>query len=353
MKRLLVFKGTIRLDKLDGFKRSSFGLLLSLLLAGSIDANTSLDSNAVRAAAEYSKRHRGVSFLAIQNGRILLEQNAKTPHRIYSGTKAFWDFAALAATEDGLFDLDDRVADTISAWRDNPRKSQVTIRQLLNFDAGLEPLFFLHEKQLADRDIVAQRARMVAKTGTAFIYGPAALQVFHEIFKAKVRKQSPTHFLERRVLHRLGLGPQRYLPDRAGNPLLATGWILTARQWAKMGQVVLDNGAPVISRKSLEQCWRGTEANRAFSLGWWNNRAAPNGREVDVEQMLIPKWPNQDWRDACLCQDAPSDLVACIGSEGQRLYVIPSLELIAVRQADGGSFSDARFLRLLLGRESR
>ena len=77
----------------------------------------------------------------------------------------------------------------------------------------------------------------------------------------------------------------------------------------------------------------------------------PNGREFDFEQMLIPKWQNQDWRDACLCRDAPDDLVACIGSEGQRLYVIPSLHLIVVRQADGGSFSDAHFLRLLLGRE--
>jgi CubicO group peptidase (beta-lactamase class C family) len=353
MKRLSVFKGTLRVDKLGGFKPSSFGVLLLLLLAGSVEANTSLDSNAVRAAAEYSKRHRGVSFLAIQNGRTLLEQDAKTPHKIYSGTKAFWDFAALAAAEDGLLDLDDRIADTISAWRNDPRKSQVTIRQLLNFDGGLEPLFFLHEKQLADRDIVAERARIVAKPGAAFIYGPAALQVFHEVFKAKLRDQIPTHFLERRVLHRLGLGPQRYLPDRAGNPLLATGWILTARQWAKVGRVVLDDGAPLISRKSLEQCWRGTSANRAFSLGWWNNRAAPNGREFDFEQMLMPKWPNQDWHDACLCRDAPSDLVACIGSEGQRLYVIPSLKLIVVRQADGKSFSDAHFLRLLLGRERR
>ncbi|PYI43717.1 MAG: serine hydrolase, partial [Verrucomicrobia bacterium] len=139
--------------------------------------------------------------------------------------------------------------------------------------------------------------------------------------------------------------------DRAGNPLLATGWILTARQWAKLGHLVLANGAPVISRNSLEQCWRGTTANRAFSLGWWNNRAAPDGREFDFEQMLIPKWQNQDWRDGCLCHDAPGDLVACIGSEGQRLYVIPSLQLIVVRQANGGSFSDAHFLRLLLGRE--
>jgi len=330
-----------------------FGALLLLSLAAPTSATASLDSAAVRAAAEYSARHRGVSFLAIQNGRTLQEQDAKTPHKIYSGTKAFWNLAALAAAEDGWLDLDNRVADTITIWRNDPRKARVTIRQLLDFDSGLEPVFSLQQTQSGDRNTAAIRARMVAEPGGAFTYGPAALQVFHQVLKAKLGDQTPTRFLERRVLHRLGLGRQRYLPDRAGNPLLATGWILTAREWAKVGRVVLNNGGPVISRQSLEQCWRGTAANRAFSLGWWNNRAAGDGREVDFEQMLMPKWPNQDWRDACLCRDAPSDLVACIGSEGQRLYVIPSLQLIVVRQADGGSFSDAQFLRLLLGRERR
>jgi len=321
------------------------------LLAGS--AVASLDPAAVGAAAEYSARHRGFSFLAIQDGRTLLEQNAKTPHKIYSGTKAFWDLAALAAAEDGLLNLDERVVGTLTSWRSDPRKAQVTIRQLLNFDSGLEPEFFLHETQSGDRDATAMRARMVAEPGSAFIYGPAALQVFHRVLKEKLRGDSPTHYLERRVLHRLGLGSQRYLDDRAGNPLLATGWILTARQWAKLGHLVLANGAPVISRNSLEQCWRGTTANRVFSLGWWNNRAAPDGREFDFEQMLIPKWQNQDWRDGCLYHDAPNDLVACIGSEGQRLYVIPSLQLIVVRQANGGSFTDTDLLQLLLGRERR
>ena len=321
------------------------------MLAGPLDATAPLDSNAVKAAAEYSARHRGVSFLAIQDGRTLLEQNAKTPYKIYSGTKAFWNLAALAAAQDGLIDLDERIADTITSWRSNSRKAQVTIRQLLDFDSGLDPLFSLQQTQSGDRNAAAIGARIVAEPGSFFIYGPAALQVFHQALKKKLRDQTPTHFLERRVLRRLGLGRQRYLEDRAGNPLLATGWILTAKQWAKMGQIILNHGAPVISQKSLEQCWHGTSANGAFSLGWWNNRAAPNGREFDFEQMLIPKWPNQDWREACLCRDAPSDLVACIGSEGQRLYVIPSLHLIVVRQAEGGSFSDARFLRLLLGRE--
>ena len=350
MKRLADSIATVSWPKLDGLKPSSLGMVLLLFLAGSASAITPLDPAAVRMAADYSARHRGVSFLAIQNGRTLLEQNAKTPHKIYSGTKAFWDLAALAAAEDGLLRLDERVADTITSWRSDPRKAQVTIRQLLDFDSGLEPQFFLHETQSGDRDTTAMRARMAAEPGSAFIYGPAALQVFHQVFKEKLRGESPTHYLERRVLHRLGLGSQRYLTDSAGNPLLAAGWILNAKEWAKLGQLVLANGPPVVSPNSLAQCWRGTAANHAFSLGWWNNRAAPNGREFDFEQMLIPKWQNQDWRDACLCRDAPGDLVACIGSEGQRLYVIPSLQLIVVRQANGGSFSDAHFLRLLLGR---
>ena len=111
--------------------------------------------------------------------------------------------------------------------------------------------------------------------------------------------------------------------------------LLTARQWARMGQLVLDQGKPVVRPESLAQCWRGSPANRAFSLGWWNNRAAPGGREFDFEDMLIPKWSRQDWHDACLCRDAPRDLVASIGSRYQRLYVIPSLDLIVVRQGRG------------------
>ena len=314
-----------------------------------------LDPAAVREAAKYSAERRGTSFLVLQGGKTLLEQypgraSVTTPQRIYSGTKAFWNLAALAAAEDRLLDLDERVADTIASWRKDPRKARATIRQLLDFTCGLAPGFGLQVNEYGDRDKTALRLPMVAEPGRAFIYGPSALQVFHQLLKEKLGKESPTHYLERRVLRRLRLGPQRYLADRAGNPLLAAGFTLSARQWARMGQLVLARGKPVLKPESLAQCWRGSTANRAFSLGWWNNRAAPGGREFDFEEMLAPKWSRQDWHDACLCRDAPSDLVACIGSGNQRLYVIPSLDLIVVRQGNGGRFSDAHFLRLLLGK---
>jgi CubicO group peptidase (beta-lactamase class C family) len=331
-----------------------FTLLLLLCVATGTSAGE-LDPAAVRAAAAYSASHRGTSFLVIQHGRKLIEQypaggTADTPRKIYSGTKAFWNLAGLAAAEDGFLSLDERVADTIPAWRDSSQKKQITIRQLLDFSCGLAPAFFLHNDDPGNRDTIASKLSIVARPGTAFVYGPSALQVFHHVLEEKLGRQSPTHYLEHRVLRRLNLGPQRYLADRAGNPLLASGWELTARQWARMGELVLAGGAPVLKRGLLEQSWLGSSSNRAFSLGWWNNRAAPDGREFDFETMLDRKWSRQEWQDACLCRDAPADLVACIGSLHQRLYVIPSMELIAVRHGSGGSFSDARFLRMLLGK---
>jgi CubicO group peptidase (beta-lactamase class C family) len=321
-----------------------------LTLAATRATPAEVSPASVRVAAAYSASQGGKSFLALQHGQTLLEQNAREPRKIYSGTKAFWSLAALAAAEDGLLNLDENVAVTIPSWRNDPRKARVTIRQLLDFSCGLEPVFYLHNTDPGDRDRIAIAAPMVASPGSAFIYGPSALQVFHQVLKQKLHGESPTHYLERRVLNRLGLGSQRYLTDSAGNPLLAAGWYLSARQWARLGQLALAGGAPVVGSGSLAQCWRGSPANRAFSIGWWNNRAAPGGREFDFEDMLVPKWPRQSWGGAVLCRDAPSDLVACIGSGYQRLYVIPSLGLVVVRQSSGGRFSDARFLRLLLGK---
>ncbi len=338
--------------------RSHVRSLLCFLVFVAVAANLragDLDPAAVRKAAEYSTKHRGTSFLVIQNGKTLREEypgkaNAETPQRIYSGTKAFWNLAALAAAEDSILDLDEKVAKTIASWRKDSRKSRITIRQLLDFSCGLAPGFGLQVNDYGDRDKAALKLPVVAEPGEAFIYGPSALQVFHQVLKEKLKKKSPTEYLERRVLKKMRLGPQRYLDDRAGNPLLAAGFVLSARQWAKMGEIVLAKGKPVLKPESLAQCWRGSATNRAFSFGWWNNQAAPGGREFNFEEMLHPKWSQQTWRDACLCRDAPPDLVACIGSGYQRLYVIPSLDLVVVRQGAGGGFSDARFLRLLLGK---
>ncbi|HZJ16770.1 MAG TPA: serine hydrolase [Chthoniobacteraceae bacterium] len=316
-----------------------------------------VDEAGLRAAAEYSVGQRGTVLLVVRSGKKIFAEtanggSASTSYKIYSGTKMFWILAGLVAVEDGLLRLDEHVATTIEEWASDPQRSRVTIRQLLNFTSGLEPNFTLHGDDVRDRNTLAVRTRLGAAPGDEFMYGPAALQVFHEILKRKLaaHDETPTRFLERRVLRPLGFGPQRYRQDSVGNPLLASGFKMTANQWLKMGKCILDHGAPVVARATFAEAVRGTNANPAFGFALWNNHLAPGGRELDPEEMLDLKWQRQDWKSACLCRDAPSDLLACIGSGGQRLYVVPSQELIVVRQGGFGRFRDAEFLRRLFAR---
>ncbi len=312
-----------------------------------------LSAARIQAAAAFSAAHGGHALLIMQDGKTLHESYAeghtrRERHRIYSGTKAFWCLTALAAEKDGILRLDESVSDTITEWQKDRSKKKITLRQLLDFSSGLEPLFALHENSYKDRTAAALKAAVVGTPGKSFIYGPASLQVFHELLHRKLRakKQTPTRYLERQVLSSIGLGAQRYLPDAKGAPLLASGFMLTARQWATLGTWLMKHEERAAASLT-------SAANRAYGFGFWNNQAADtsSAREVDVEAMLDRKWPQQSWRGACLCRDAPEDLIACIGSYGQRLYIIPSRQIIIVRMAQDSSPNDARFLRLLFEKE--
>lgn len=298
-------------------------------------------------------------MLVMQNGRTVFEHypNGGSANRrwpIFSGTKSFWGIAALAAVRDGFFKLDDAVCDTITEWKSDPRKAQITIRQLLNQTDGIEGASRLHRPSIRDRNAMAIRLPIFAQPGTAFIYGPSHLQIFSEVLRRKLNGRATTDYVESRVLNRLGLRHLNYKKDPRGNPLLATGFELTAREWARLGELVLGRGSyhgrQIVPADLLRQAFSGSQANPSYGLTFWLNQQAPTGRETDTERMLDLPWQTAQWTDVCICKDAPADTVVALGSGYQRLFIIPSLNALIVRQGSNAKFSDAHFLRLTLGR---
>jgi CubicO group peptidase (beta-lactamase class C family) len=336
----------------------SFHPLLILLLFAST-ASAEIQPNDCARAAKYSESKRGLTMLVFQNGKKIFEQYARGTASegrwpIFSGTKSFWGIAALCGVRDGLFKLDDPVAATISEWKSDPRKSRITIRQLLNFTDGIEGASFLHRSSIPNRDTVAVRLASVADPGTRFIYGPSHLQIFVELLRRKLNGRSPISYIGENVIRPLGLGSMEFKADRRGNPLAASGFELSAREWARLGELVLGHGSyhgrRVVPENLLREALTGSTANPAYGLTFWLNRPAPSAAEIDIEKELDLPWERARWQGICVARDAPPDLVVGLGSGYQRLFIIPSLDAVIVRQGRNAKFSDAQFLRLVLGK---
>jgi len=342
-------------------QRSGYsGISLGVFLTSTIASAEIRPVDCAR-AAKYSESKRGISMLVMQNGRTIFEHYANGGSAgqrwpIFSGTKSFWGIAALAGVRDGLFKLDEFVSDTITEWKSDPRKSQITIRQLLSQTDGIEGASRLHRPSIRDRNAMAVRLPLVAEPGSAFIYGPSHIQIFSELLRRKLNGRATTGYVESRVLNRLGLRHLNYKNDPRGNPLPATGFELTAREWARLGELVLGrgnyHGRQVIPADLMGEAFSGSQANPSYGLTFWLNQEASGGREADMERMLDLPWQSAQWTDVCICKDAPADMVVALGSGYQRLFIIPSLSATIVRQGSNAKFSDAHFLRLVLGKGS-
>src|SRR5712664_2432295 len=216
-------------------------------IAGSISAFADIQPGNCARAANYSENSRGFSMLVMQNGKTIFEHyanggSADSRCKIFSGTKSFWGIAALCAVRNGLIKLDDRVADTITEWRNDPRKSEITIRQLLNQTDGIEPAPHLHSESIRDRNAAAIQLPLVAAPGSTFAYGPSHLQIFAEVLRRKLNGRSTISYLEANVLSPLNLTSLEFKKDGRGNPLPASGFELSAREWARIGELVIGHG---------------------------------------------------------------------------------------------------------------
>jgi CubicO group peptidase (beta-lactamase class C family) len=334
-------------------------ILISLIATVTSSLAELKPANCAR-AAKYSESRHGFSMLVIQNNRTVFERyafgataNGRWP--IFSGTKSFWGIAALSAVGEGLFKLDDPVCNTITEWRSDPVRSQITIRQLLSLTDGMDGAPHLHRASIPDRNGLAIKTSLVAQPGTAFTYGPSHLQVFGELLRRKLNGRNATSYLEERVLDPLGINSLEYKKDARGNPLLASGFELSAREWARLGELIIGNGnyhgRQIVSADLLRQAFVGSGPNPAYGLTFWLNRSVGFlAREQDIERMLDLPWQRDAWGGVCICKGAPPDMVVGLGSGYQRLFVIPSLKTVIVRQGESARFSDAYFLRLVLGR---
>jgi CubicO group peptidase (beta-lactamase class C family) len=291
------------------------------------------------------------AFLVIRNDKIIYEwyQEGHGPdkqHYTASMAKAIVGGLSLAvAMSDGLIALDDQAAKYVSQWKDDPRKSKITIRQLGSHTSGIEDAEadnLPHEKLTGwkgdfwkrpalPRDpftLARDAAPVLFEPGTEMQYSNPGIAMLTYCVTASL--QDAPHkdirtLLRDRIMRPIGVPDEEwsvgygrtYLVD--GLSLVGSwgGGSYTARAVARVGRLILREGdwegRRLISTEAVRQVTRDAGTPGNCGIGWWNNN---DGGFPEL----------------------PKDAFWGSGAGHQVVFVIPSLHLVAVRN---GSTLDA------------
>ena len=252
--------------------------------------------------------------------------NAGLKHDLRSITKSIASLLVGTAVDRGrIGDIDTPVLSFFPEYEDlrSPEKDRITIRHLLTMTAGLtwnESLPYSNPANSERRMIdAADQYRYVLEqpvarpAGVTYAYNGGLTALLGALL-TKVSGRPIDQLAQEELFGPLRIADVEWVRYSNGTPNPASGLRMRPRDLAKIGQLVLNkgtwNGQPIISSTWMEQATAPQiHGDGLFFYGfqWWLGRSLINRQEI--------KW------------------ASAVGWGGQRLYVVPSLELVVVVMA--------------------
>lgn len=338
----------------------AFMLFLALLVFIGCDSTSSNEditetfpSENLENARIYAMDDSGGNALIIwQGGEILLEDfstnyTGNTEHLIFSGSKSFAGILAAIAVREGMFTFETPLGELITPWDPESERGQVTVRELLNLTSGIATAP-VGASQTSSQWL---NAEMEFERGSTFRYGPTPFYIISWIFQQEFRL-NPIAFLDEHLFTPLGLvrGSWTNVDNRFIN--LSFGGSYPAYDWLQIGQMLLNrgslNGQQIIPPDIFDELLRPSEAAPGYGITFWLNGQSAVNKQFQEE--LPAELQNQASGNSLISSAAPDDMYMKSGLFGQKLYVVPSLDLIVVRFGAPfqSNFSDNRFFSILL-----
>jgi len=317
-----------------------------------------LSSAKLDALVEGLQAHGTKTFMVIRNDRIVCEWYAQefsrqTPHYTASLAKAIVGGVSLMlAIDEGRILPDDLAQQYVPAWRDDPLKSRITIRQLATHYSGIEDAEqdeLPHDKLPGWKGAFWRRdpnpfltardeAPVLWEPGTEPHYSNPGMAMLGYCITAALQGAPETDIrtlLARRIMEPIGV-PAREWSMGYGKAYSLDGLQLYAT-WggggyspdavARVGRLMLRRGD-----------WDGQQLVSPETVDLVTADAGmppQNDEEYTSRRAGLCWWLNSDGG----LRRVPRDMFAGSGAGNQTLVVIPSLDLIVVRN---GSQLDRR-----------
>jgi len=218
-----------------------------------------------------------------------------------------------------------------------PEKSRITIRDLLTMSSGLE----WHEEDVPytspdNSEIVMDRSSdplrvalapdVAAQPGKIWNYNSGSTELVGAILK-KATGKAVDQLAATLLFAPLGITDFTWYKHPNGSPHAAGGLRLRPRDLAKIGQLILQRGS-----------WNGTQV---VSSAWIDAATAPH-----IMGDFLFFYGYQFWLGRSLVNGHEVKWTAAVGLGGQRLYIIPELDMVVA--LNSGMYASDRQGRVAL-----
>jgi CubicO group peptidase (beta-lactamase class C family) len=204
-----------------------------------------------------------------------------------------------------------------------PEKDRITIRDLLTMSQGLvwnedipysNPLNSEIQMDTAADPVRFTLSRPVeTPSGSVFNYSGGSAMIIARLLW-KVTGQPLDALAREELFAPLGITDFEWDPVASGEPAAASGLRLRPRDTAKIGQLVLDHGK-----------WH---AQQIIPADWIASSTAPS---INARDLWF--YGFQFWLGRSLVHGKQVDWVAGVGLGGQRLFMVPALDLVVLVHA--------------------
>lgn len=261
---------------------------------------------AERGVIEHFEATHGKCFLAMREGVVVAEwlapdADANQPHIIFSISKSITGMLAGIAAADGLLDVNARVADYVpvapgSAYADASVRDLLDMTVSLNFeedyldlkgpfDRYRRAMLWNPERPETRHETMLDVLRVLPKAahahGERFFYASPNSDMMGLVLEAATAERFPDYLADRLWTPMGGRGAAYVTVDRVGAARAAGGVCVTARDLARFGQLLLDDGRSAAGRQLIPQAWVEDMRENGDRAAWVAGNFAddfPDGR---------------------------------------------------------------------------
>lgn len=307
--------------------------------------STRIAPEALQAAVDYASANETVSLLALHRGEIVLEEYWQGHHpeaktNSMSMAKTLVSLAMGIAIDDGFIPSEDvPAANYLDEW-ENDDRARITIKHLLHMSSGLrlyddssDPFSDLL-RMYADTDAaeVALSIPAVRAPGQDYEYNNANSMLLGLVLKRATGRRL-AEYISEKIWQPIGAKDAAYWLDKDEGAVKPFCCFFTrGRDWLRLGKMLL-NGGKVGERTVVPENWlkkmlvaNPYEPDYGYQV--WLGFSDNGRRKIHRSEPLVAK-----------------DMFYLDGRAIQRVYIIPSYDLVIVRTGRfKGDFWDDSFI---------